>query len=105
MTDINKLKEAMVLAAAPLEAMIAGGSVNLHSEEVREAIHVGVNAVREALSYKHSDAREDCPWKCKTGDAKCLCSNRTQNTLVCAEHGLTPDPECMVCHLNPTKTP
>jgi len=28
----------------------------------------------------------------------------TQNSLVCAEHGLTPDPECMVCHLNPTKT-
>lgn len=33
-----------------------------------------------ALSYKHIDAREDFPWKCKTGDVKCLCANPSQNS-------------------------
>lgn len=70
--DCRKAFERWHLSQNDDEAVLNGPYDSQH-------VNAMFNAWKAAISNKHSDAREDCPWKCKTGDSKCLCANPTQN--------------------------
>jgi hypothetical protein len=50
MEERDRLRKACALAAAPLEAMILGGTDRLHSADVQAAISQGRDAARAALA-------------------------------------------------------
>lgn len=47
----KRLREAMVTAVIPLEALRISGANKLHCQEVQDGIEAGVMAVREALDH------------------------------------------------------
>ena len=51
---IAELEKAIVIAAIPLEAIIASGTEVLHCQEIRDAIHDAVSACRVALKDQNN---------------------------------------------------
>lgn len=49
MAERDRLRQTLILAAVPLEAMILGGTDKLHSEEMQESIQCAVDAIRTAI--------------------------------------------------------
>lgn len=48
--EVEGLREALVLAAIPLEAMFMSGSVKLQTEEVQQAINKAIAEIRKAIA-------------------------------------------------------